>query len=228
MPGWLENQQHGNAEKHNKPTTTGERMSGLILKMIPGSVNLNGSGGGGPDLTPTDIAAALSYMKLTAFEERYLRARILQSEPWHRRSDLAYDAWGWALDIQIKAGWDIPKGQETYRKLAFIAIDQRINPEQCICPGCKGRGFYLSKTKKSYMRCSRCVGTRKDKVTGQVIGNGRRRISARRYAAALGISDKTFTEKWEPRLKMLTQLLIEIERKASYLIGVIEDDAEPV
>ena len=152
----------------------------------------------------------------------------MQSEAWHRTSDLAYDAWDWAIGIQIANGWEIPRGQEIYRKLAFVAVDVRINPEKLICPGCKGRGFYKPKQSNHLACCGRCEGKRTDKTTGMEIGNGRRRVSARKYAEALGITHNTFLATWESRLQVLTSGLIEIEHKARYLIGVIEDCGDTV
>lgn len=196
----------------------------LICMLSPKSLNLRGGAGGIPELSPLDIAAALAFLRLTDFETRYVRARILQSEPWHVSSDLAIDAWLWAKDFEIREQWNVPRGSYLTRKLAYLAVGLRVLPETGKCGGCRGTGVYRPKDSNVLAACRRCEGQRMEKATGKMIGSGRRRISARECAQALDVSDKTFTATWAPRLETLTGALLEIEHKVRYLPGVVFDD----
>lgn len=195
----------------------------LICKLTMKTVDLRGGAGGLPELTQVDIAAGLSYLRLTRFETGYLRARILQSEAWHPTSDLAIEAWMWAKDFEIREGWNIPRGSYLTRKLSYLAVDLRVRPEQCKCEGCKGTGVYLPKGSPVLAACRRCDGLRLDPDSGKMLGNGQRRMSARHFARQLEINHETFSATWEARLRTLTAGLLEIEHKAKYLKGVVYD-----
>lgn len=195
----------------------------LICKLTTKTQNMNGGGGGVPELTPMDVALGMATV-LTQFENRYVRALILQSEAWHPESELAIDAWMWATDISIAQGWSVPRGSYLVRKLSYLALDLRINPAASRCPHCGGTG--IRRTKKAaggWRACRGCEGERVDKLSGATIGNGRRRFSDVERAAALGVSDKTFKATWGPRLWLLTSKLLEIEYRAGRVRDAIYD-----
>lgn len=207
----------------------------LLCKLTTRSPDLTGGFGGLVELTPVDVAAGLSKLGLNTFQTGYIRALILNppgysqedtrlsAEPWHEESQLARDAWDWAMDIALSRGWDIPKGEYMIRKLSFIAVDLRINSLQLRCRRCKGPGYYRKRGESVLVKCDKCAGLRVDKATQMEIGNGKRRLSNRWFASRLGIDHKTYAAKWQDRFWYLTKQLWEIERCAGYISGVIDE-----
>lgn len=192
-------------------------MSNLICKMVPHSIPYGAPFGGITELTQTDIAAALSYLKLSDFETRYIRAALLQAEPWGPTSPLGYDAWDWVVGKAIEGGWHIPKGKETLRRLSFIALASRIDRRQFVCASCRGAGVVMAD--KLLRRCSECAGERQDATTGQIIGDGRRQRSDRFYGRLLGVDHKTYSATWAKRLDGLLADLHVIEDRVTHYLG---------
>lgn len=186
----------------------GER---LLCRMIPKTTNYGGGFGGKPELTTLDIAAALSYMKLSDFETRYIRACLLDAEPWGPTTPLGYAAWDWAVSKAIRGGWVIPRGKETVRRLSFVALASRIDRRHFVCSGCDGVGMRLSPETKRMVKCEACSGWITDPDTGREIGNGMRQRSDRYYGRLLGVNHETYRSTWRARLLDLVAELQVIE-----------------
>lgn len=196
----------------------------LLCRMIPKTANLNGGAGGIPELTPMDIAAALSYMKLSDFETRYIRAALLQSEAWGPTSELGYAAWDWAVSKAIRENWNIPRGKETLRRLSFVAIASRIDRRHFVCGNCGGSGMIRIVSK--LVRCEECAGKWTDPDSAMEIGDGRKKLSSRYYGKLLNMDKNTYKATWEPRLLTLLADLHAIEGKVvSRMKKVIFEDA---
>lgn len=175
-------------------------------------------------LKPADIAAALSYLKMSDFETRYIMAALLQSEPWGPKSTLGMDAWLWAVDIAIREKWQIPQGSETVRRLSFLALASRIDRRQFVCQSCNGVGTVLNTETNRLDQCNHCAGTTTDRDTGRTIGNGMRGRSDRFYGRALGVNHETYKSTWRPRLHNLIADLQAIEgRVVTHIRRVVFD-----
>lgn len=197
-------------------------MPELICKMIPHSIPYGAPFGGTTEITQTDIAAALSYLKLNDFETRYIRACLLDAEPWGPTSPLGYDAWDWVVGKAIAGGWQIPQGKETLRRLSFVALATRIDRRQFVCGACNGAGVVLSGSLLA--KCGACQGERADPVTGQLIGDGRRQRSDRFYGRLLGVNHETYKQTWAPRLNgLLADLHVIEDRVIWYLRTAVFD-----
>lgn len=192
-------------------------MSNLICKMVPHSIPYGAPFGGTTEITQTDIAAALSFLKLNDFETRYIRACLLDAEPWGPTSPLGYAAWDWVVGKAIAGGWQIPKGKETLRRLSFVALATRIDRRQFVCGACNGAGVVL--TGSLLAKCGACQGERADPVTGQMIGDGRRQRSDRFYGRLLGVDHKTYSATWAKRLDDLLADLHVIEDRVTHYLG---------
>lgn len=199
----------------------GER---LLVRMVPKTTNYMSGFGGKPELTTLDIAAALSYMKLTDFETRYIRAALLQAEPWGPNSQLGYAAWDWAVSNSIHGDWAIQRGKEILRRLSFLAIASRIDRRHFVCGGCDGVGIVLHPETRRLTRCEACAGKYTDPDTGMEIGNGIKAKSDRFYGRALGVDHKTYRATWDNRLRSLVADLQSIEgRVVTHIWHVVFD-----
>ena len=197
-------------------------MSGLLLKLSPKTASLSVGGTGKPDLEPCDIAAALSMLNLDEFETMYIRARVLDAEPWGMGTTLEIMGWMRAMDIAIANKWDMPKGKELIRALMFQVMDRRIRAKSAKCGACRGTGLKKLDSGK-LVPCHSCDGMMED-ASGIHIGNGVRKVSDREYARRLGMDKNTFKVKWKPRMLVLKRSLIEIERLAANIAGAVYDD----
>lgn len=191
-------------------------MSELICKMVPHSIPYGAPFGGKAEITQTDIAAALSYLKLNDFETRYIRAVLLQAEAWGPTSLLGYDAWDWVVTKAIAGGWQVQRGKETLRRLSFVALASRIDRRQFVCAPCRGAGVVMQGNLLA--KCCECAGERKDPATGQIIGDGRRQRSDRFYGRLLGVDHKTYATTWAPRLDALLADLHVIEDRVTHYL----------
>lgn len=191
-------------------------MGELVCKMVPHSIPYGAPFGGTTEITQTDIAAALSYLKLNDFETRYIRACLLDAEPWGPTSPLGYDAWDWVVGKAIAGSWQIPQGKETLRRLSFVALATRIDRRQFVCGSCNGAGVVL--TGSLLAKCGACQGERADPVTGQLIGDGRRQRSDRFYGRLLGVNHETYRQTWAPRLNGLLADLHAIEDRVIWYL----------
>ena len=192
-------------------------MGELVCKMVPHSIPYGAPFGGVAELTQTDVAAALSYLKLNDFETRYVRACLLDAEPWGPTSPLGYDAWDWVVGKAIAGGLAIPKGKETLRRLSFVALACRIDRRQFVCASCRGAGVVLRN--KLLAKCDGCAGDRLDSNTGQMIGDGRRKRSNRDYARLIGVNHETYSATWAKRLGDLLADLHVIEDRVTHYLG---------
>ena len=191
-------------------------MSKLLCKMVPHSFAYGVPFGGQVELTQTDIAAGLSFLKLSDFEARYIRAAYLLAEPWGEKTELGRAAWDWAMDKAIAGRWEIPRGEYMVRRLSYVAVDSRINRTMFVCQSCQGVGAIISDGTKGVPagvhRCNDCKGERTDEA-GKKWGNGVKDVSDRAMGQLLGITDKTYKSKWEEKFHGLVSDLIEIESR---------------
>lgn len=190
----------------------------LLCKLVPKTSDYTGGFGGKPEITPLDVAAGLAYLHLGEFETLYIRASLLQSEPYGAKSSLGYASWDWGIKQAEANGWAVPRGKEFMRKMALLAVMRRVDRDQFICTNCGGVGTVLNKRENKLSRCSKCSGTRTDAITGMAIGDGRKKVSNRLYGRFLGINHETYSQTWEPRLN---HLIAELEIIENYVVSEI-------
>jgi len=193
-------------------------MSKLLCKMIPSSCSIENNSTNHEKLTGYDVSGALSYLKLSDFETRFIRARFLLAETFEVGSPLWVLTESFGRELADVRSWQ----PITTQKAALVAVKERIDCEFSRCKRCDGTGIGASKY-GGVTACGACDGLVQDENTDKLLGNGRRHISDREYARWLGIHHTTFGSLWSGRLIQIHALLIEIEIKARDLSAQLND-----
>lgn len=199
----------------------------LLAKLNAKSPRMDGGFGGIPELTASDIAAAIAFVpeglgreimcRLWWPEGSLLTARELdrllmnaQLAEWRERIDVM-------LTAQLRCAYaELPHE----RSRAHAALDAakaklwpRLGPESCyeairravlaemssasLCPACKGRGYVPSPTTGAPVRCTGCNST------------GRRKASDRMRAEMIERDESTYRRAWKPVYEWTEQLCLD-------------------
>lgn len=179
--------------------------------MIPSSPANECSSTQENSITGFDVATALSYLKLSDFETRYIRAKYLNAESLQSGSGF-YDAiLAYSASLAIELDWD----QAITAKLVRMAIRERTDCSFTRCKRCHGTG--ITRTRSQIISCPHCDGVVMDENSQRLLGNGRRHISGREYARLIEVHHTTFKTTWLSRMLQIHAHLINIEIKARQL-----------
>ena len=124
----------------------------LLSRLNPSIPDIDKLPPGWGGLSPSDIAASLAGLPRLA--QLILLAKWAQYPGLQH--ELIYQLWNYAVDISIQFGWPKPpSGQETYRKLAHLAIIEGVYPLPC--RRCNGHKRTWRREGYSII-CPRCIG----------------------------------------------------------------------
>lgn len=159
----------------------------LLAKLSTGSTQrLTVPGGAIPELTQSDIAAALTGTEKSA--ELLVRIKYAGDTDYKTRRNLEILTLIAAADLANHYDWNLERGKNRLEPLAILAIDLVINPP--LCRRCHGRGDIIS-TRGVVRICPACNGFRLGKMTDTD------------KSKRVGVHRNKWPKIWEPRLKLL-------------------------
>ena len=168
------------------------RTENLLAKLVPKTLVPTGEGAGGNEkLTALDVAAALAMAKLPKHAYWYALAKYCLDEDAERRAHMALN--NLIRDYCDKQRW--PYKESYTQGIAFALIRERVRPP--LCRRCRGRGYYMHRTK--VVACDSC-----DKA-------GTKPMSARQVARLCNMPKTTFQRTWQPRMKLFDSWIGEWE-----------------
>lgn len=159
----------------------------ILTRLNPGTINFEGSRGGIPELTTSDIAACLAGANITGMN--ILLKRVAGFEiAIQRIYDTVRDS---ALRVAWRNGWKLTdKGLEKLVILLYLAICEKVATN--VCPSCRGTKYSILRPSE---HCRTCRGTGKWKIDDYI------------KAKAIGISKSAYSQTWRERFDDLLLLL---------------------
>lgn len=209
----------------------------LMARLNPGTIRYDGGGGGGiPTLTPQDVAGALGMVpdslgrellchlwwpdgaRLTR-RDLHDKLAIVQFEEFDRLMDTLraaqlaahlaeHDGLGSRTKAQTRLEdvraqmWPGIGPHTRYRFVREAVLAEMATP--AICTACAGRGQILRET--LVVVCATCNGI------------GRKQVSARRRATAIGCDESSYRRSWRLPYEYLLAYCVDAEDKAARLM----------
>ena len=162
-----------------------------LAKMTHKTQSLTGMPGGGPqEVTWEDVAGACAGLP----RGPYLIAIAKFADDWSVLNELEYIVWMKVVDIanDPPGGKKWKRGNESLRKLGWLAIAENISPAQC--QKCNGRGI-LYMPRGLIVPCHQCCGTGS--------GNSRSADLAREF----GVTVDEWEADWDMPYRIVYALL---------------------
>jgi hypothetical protein len=153
----------------------------VVARLNPSTPSLSGSGGGSPELTSAETAAALSGIR--TFERTVVLTKYAQ---WRKEKHLAELLLRRALDMALANKWRYRDGQML--ALCEMAVFEFLNPPPCRVCDMTGQ---VAKTREE-----RVEGDDPLKTCPSCNGAGSRRYSGSRKAEAIGVNQSNWSRIW--------------------------------
>lgn len=170
-------------------------MTTVLARLAPKSQIPNGEGHGGhAKLEQCDVAYALGGLR--AGPAALLRAMWAGDHGEANMRHLYVWAWQEAMDIAIRAQWQIPKHRMILHKMACRAVDEIVYKRLTLCPHCGGSKSVQPNQHNPTGQCAPCGNT------------GQANPTAEQMANIIGVPERDWQNVWAPRyVKIYARIL---------------------
>ena len=159
----------------------------LLAKLTAHGVPLDGTGGGTPAITSSDVSAALAGLPHT--QERLIRLKYTGDGT---ALPALVDSIAWRMLGECMNRTEDP-GPKLATRLAVVVVSQVVNGH--ICPECEGTGSAPDE-EKGLIDCPGCKAT------------GRQHMTHARASELAGVSVPTYRKHWQ---KLVKSMLCDME-----------------